>query len=146
MQTSHRVMTVVAALIVAAGSLSAQNAVVGDQQAIAQTPAVASMGAQSVVSAPANDEAVSLAPFAENASVGIHAQPANAPAPYAPVRRDDHDHVGHNTLLMIVGGAALVTGAIIAGSASTSAARGVGDVVMISGAVVGIIGLIRYLH
>ena len=141
MQPSRRVMTVVAAMIVAAGSLAAQGAATSDQQS-----AVTATGAQSAVVAPINDAAISLAPFAENASVGIRAQPANAPAPYAPVRRDDHDHVGHNAMLMIVGGAILVTGAIIAGSASDSGARTVGDIAMIGGAVVGIIGLIRYLH
>jgi hypothetical protein len=144
MQPSHRVLTVIAALIAAAGSLTAQNAVAGDQPSASPAPAVAPSGTAPAVSAPANDAAVALAPFAENASVGIHAQPANAPVPYVPMRRDEP--VGHNAMLMIVGGAILVTGAIIAGSASSSSGRSVGDIAMIGGAVVGIIGLVRYLH
>lgn len=144
MQTSHRVMTVVAALFVAAGSLVAQSATAGDQQSAAQTPVVATTSAPSVAPAPVSDATVSLVPLAENASVGIHAQPATVPAPYAPMRRDEP--VGHNAMLMIVGGAILVTGAIIAGSASSSGGRSVGDIAMIGGAVVGIIGLIRYLQ
>jgi hypothetical protein len=140
MHPSHRAMTVIAALIVAAGSLAAQSAGATDQQSAASTPAAA----PPAVSTPTGDATVSSAPLAENASVGIHLQPANAPAPYVPMRRDEP--VGHNAMLMIVGGAILVTGAIIAGSASNSGARSVGDIAMIGGAVVGIIGLVRYLH
>ncbi len=135
-------MSVVAALFVAAGSLTAQTSTATDQQSVAQTPAPAV--APAVAPAPVSDATVSQMPLAENASVGIHVQPANAPAPYAPMRRDQP--VSHSAMLMIVGGAILVTGAVIAGSASSSGGRSVGDIAMIGGAVVGIIGLIRYLQ
>jgi hypothetical protein len=143
MQPSNRFMTAVAALIVAAGSLAAQSATSADRQPAMQSAATTPVDAQPVAAAPVND-AAAITPFAENAPVGIHVQLATAPAPYVPMRRDEP--VGHNTMLMIVGGAILVTGAIIAGSASSSGARTVGDVAMIGGAVVGIIGLVRYLH
>ncbi len=143
MPTFRRFSTAVVALIAITGSLAAQSAPT-DQSTPAQAAPAASFATQAPAATTATDPAVSLIPLAQDASVGVHMTPTNAPVPYAPPRRDEH--VGHNVMLMIVGGAALVTGAIITGSASTDTGRGVGDAVMISGAVVGIIGLVRYLQ
>jgi hypothetical protein len=143
MPTFRRFSTAIVALIAIAGSLAAQSAP-ADQQAPAQEAPVVVSAAPAPAVTVTTDPAVSLIPLAQEASVGVHMTPTNAPAPYAPPRR--REQVGHNVMLMIVGGAALVTGAIITGSASTDTGRGVGDAVMISGAVVGIIGLIRYLQ
>ena len=50
----------------------------------------------------------------------------------------DHANVGPNIGLMIVGGAAIVTGAVVGGSAGT--------VLVVGGAAVGLYGLWRYVH
>jgi heme A synthase len=117
MSVSRRFLTALTVLIAAAGSLSAQNAA---------------------------GRTNSQSPFAENATAGVHLLPANAPIPYALPRRDEH--VGTSVALMIVGGASIVTGAIISGSASSSGAKNAGDIFMISGALVGLYGLFRYLR
>jgi hypothetical protein len=61
--------------------------------------------------------------------------PNDAAAPLSPVAVD---RVGRNPALMIVGGAALVIGAIIGGDAGT--------IVMVGGAVTGLIGLWSFLR
>ena len=78
--------------------------------------------------------AVSLAPLAANATVGVHSKPSDAPAPYVP-RADNHNQ---GVTLMIIGGAALVGGAIIGGSGGT--------IIMVGGVVCGAIGLYKYLQ
>jgi hypothetical protein len=50
----------------------------------------------------------------------------------------DHANVGPNVALMIIGGAGIITGAVIGGSGGT--------VLAVGGAVVGLYGLWRYLH
>ena len=46
---------------------------------------------------------------------------------------DNHDHVGRNVAMMIVGGAVLVVGAVIGGTPGT--------IIMVGGGVIGLIGL-----
>ena len=65
----------------------------------------------------------------------MHAYSPTGPTPVALPRRE---HVGSNVALMIVGGAVLVVGAVVGGTAGT--------LIMIGGGVVGIIGLYRYLQ
>lgn len=65
---------------------------------------------------------------------GIRTQSTGAEAP-APVAVD---RVGRNPALMIVGGAALVVGAIIGGDAGT--------IIMVGGAVTGLVGLWNFLR
>ena len=83
MKLSHRITTAVAMLFAAAGSLAAQGATQNgaaadpQQRPVAATPAVE----QAPVSAPATQEAVSLAPFAANNTVGIHQLTPSAPVP-----------------------------------------------------------------
>lgn len=83
----------------------------------------------------ATTAAVSGAPVASQAAIGVRRslnapQPAGEPAPF---RADTKQ----NRALMIVGGAALLTGAIIGGDA--------GLLISVGGAVVGLWGLYQYL-
>ena len=77
--------------------------------------------------------AVSLAPTQSAATVGVRAYtPARAPAPApAPV-------TGRNPAMMIVGGVALLVGAVIGGDEGT--------IIMIGGGVLGLFGLWNYLR
>lgn len=115
-------------------------------QLVAQgTPAVASQGdpsapASAVIiaaQAPAGDsvaQAMSYAPTAENAQVGVRARASSVPVPMAPYR----DHLRNSETMMIVGGAVLIVGAVIGGTPGT--------IIMIGGGAIGIVGLIRYLQ
>ena len=131
----RRLTAAVAVLIAAAGTLAAQNAqdmVVADSQ----RPAVAAPTAEPPAAVqPAAAEPASLAPFEQNARVGVHALSPSGPVPFAPPRREK---VGSNVALMIVGGVILIIGAVVSGTA--------GDLIMIGGGVVGVIGLYRYLQ
>ena len=78
----------------------------------------------------------SLAPTAVNATVGIRLNSvALTEAPVTLPRRSDRQN---SPALMIVGGAALIGGAIIGGTPGT--------IVMIGGAAVGLYGLYHYLQ
>jgi len=122
MTLSRRITAAVAVLFAAAGSLAAQSAAQNAAAADPQVPAVAA-------------PAVEQSPVAAPASEGVHAYSPTGPTPVALPRRE---HVGSNVALMIVGGAVLVVGAVVGGTAGT--------LIMIGGGVVGIIGLYRYLQ
>ena len=130
MPFARRFTAALAVLFAAAGSLAAQGAAQSVATGDPQVPAVAAPSAGQTATQP-----VSLAPFEQNASVGVHASSPSGPVPIAPPRRE---HVGSNVALMIVGGALIVVGAIMQSTA--------GDFVMVGGAVVGVIGLYRYLQ
>jgi hypothetical protein len=135
MSIVHRFTTATAVLFAAAGSLAAQGASSGASME-QQVPAVAAPVAdQSPVAAMAIEQPVSLAPFADRASVGVRQLAPTPPSPYAPPPREK---VGTNVALMIVGGAGLIVGAIIGGTAGT--------IVMVGGGVVGLVGLYKYLQ
>ncbi len=74
------------------------------------------------------------APLASQVSVGVQ-KSAAVPAPLpAPPRADTRQ----NRAMMIVGGAALLTGAVVGGDAGT--------LISVGGAVVFLFGLYQYLH
>jgi hypothetical protein len=136
MKFSHRITTAVVALFAAAGSLAAQDATQNSAATDPQVPVAAAPAVeQAPVNAPAPQQPVSLAPLAANATVGIHQLAPSAPVPYTP---DNHDHVGRNVAMMIVGGAALVVGAVVGGTPGT--------IIMVGGGVIGLVGLFRYLQ
>jgi hypothetical protein len=136
MSIAHRFTTAAAMLFAAAGSLAAQSAGQTTGATDVQVPAVAAPVAdQSPVAVPAVEQPVSLAPFADKASVGVRQLAPNSPVPYATPPKEK---VGSNVALMIVGGAGLIVGAIIGGTAGT--------IVMVGGGVVGLLGLYRYLQ
>jgi hypothetical protein len=75
-------------------------------------------------------------PTIESAAIGIRPAVSNTDA--AASQRARRRAVGHNVTLMIVGGAAMVAGAIIGGDAGT--------IFLIGGAVIGLWGLYNYLQ
>ena len=78
--------------------------------------------------------AASVGPTLEASRVAVKHQPAGAPTAMAAARGG----YGQPFALMIVGGAAVLTGLIIGGDA--------GHAIAIGGAVVGLIGLYQYLQ
>jgi len=75
----------------------------------------------------------SLAPTRADAAVGIR---ATATA-FVPVPAPEPDRVGRSPAMMIVGGAALLVGAVVGGKSGT--------IIMITGGVIGLVGLWNYL-
>jgi hypothetical protein len=97
--------------------------------------------AQSISLAPSPEPAAVAAPVAEPttgptlAAATVAVRHAEAPVPATPARRAGY---GQPVALMVVGGAAILTGLIIGDDAGTAIAVG--------GAVVGLIGLYQYLQ
>ena len=82
--------------------------------------------------------AVSLAPRNDALSAGVRPR-AMSPAPIpSPLPAPGQGDTSQNRALMIVGGAALIVGAIIGGRAGT--------IIMVGGAVVGLYGLYKFLE
>lgn len=110
----------------------------GAQSAVADGPreprTVIAPATPDVATVPAHATRRALGPTTDNAVVGI--RPA-APAPAAPPapRRAD---TTQNRSLMIVGGVALVVGALIGDKAGT--------IIMVGGAGVGLYGLYKFLQ
>lgn len=67
---------------------------------------------------------------------GVHAQ--TTARPDRPLGASDHANLGQSRAMMIVGGAALIVGAVIGSTAGT--------LVMVGGAVIGLAGLYQYLQ
>ena len=95
---------------------------------------VTGSGAVATDSVPAVVAAPTSGPTVQNAAVGVRAT-ATQPAPLDPRRPDP---VGHNQAMMIVGGAALIVGAVIGGTSGT--------IIMIGGGIIGLVGLWQYLQ
>lgn len=92
-----------------------------------------------VPATPAAEPAVANAPVGPTfarAAVGVHAAAASAPLQPAPAPR--RAETKQNDAMMIVGGAALIVGAIIGDTAGT--------LVMVAGAGLGLWGLYQYLQ
>ena len=75
-----------------------------------------------------------VGPALSNLPMAVQVEPSTTPAPLPPSTA----YQRQNQALMILGGAAFLTGAIIGGKAGT--------VFMVSGAVVGLYGLFKYLQ
>jgi ferric-dicitrate binding protein FerR (iron transport regulator) len=129
---ARRFATALAVVLTASAPLVAQGSAVAPSNDQAATAAVA---VQQPAPNAATPQTMSLAPVADNASVGVRALAPSTPAPVTPPRRD---HANNSVMLMIVGGAVLIVGAVISGTSGT--------IIMIGGGAVGIIGLIRYLQ
>jgi len=124
-----RTLTTAVALLFLAAPLAAQ-AVSGGSTT---QPAVQA-AAPAVVNSAAIEHSQSLAPTQSAATVGVHAfAPAGAPVP-APAPRA----VGQNPAMMIVGGVALLVGAVVGGDSGT--------ILMVGGGVLGLLGLWNYLR
>lgn len=118
-----RFSTVLAALLFAA-PLAAQSV---NQDTTSQ----AAVAAVATTAAPTPEVTPSLAPTTSNSTVGVRRAAVEAPA--VPVLATDR-----NPAMMIVGGVALIAGAVIGGTSGT--------IIMIGGAVIGLFGLWNYLQ
>jgi hypothetical protein len=122
MKTAHSHLVVLACITIAS-SVQAQNAVRPDSSiTVADSAALATHAPiQSAIDAPSA--------FRRNIT----------PAPeHVTVVAQTHAGLGQSKALMIVGGAALVAGAIVGGKPGT--------IIMVGGAIVGLVGLYQYLQ
>lgn len=117
----HRSVTTAIAVMLFAAPLAAQS-----EGAIGASPDSVTVAA--TVVAPAG-------PTIMNATAGIRASASTIAAPTPAPRQDGS--VGRNPAMMIVGGVALITGAIIGGDTGT--------IIMVGGGVLGLYGLWQYL-
>lgn len=137
-----RLVRIIAITLVTAAPLAAQT-IAGPAGSVAPvTGAPTSVLVPSVLAGPTVAAPGSVAdagihaPFANAATVGVRPRTVQAAAPNAVVVK--RAQTSHNMALMIVGGAALLVGAIIGGDAGT--------IVMVGGGVIGLYGLFRYLE
>ncbi|HVZ48293.1 MAG TPA: hypothetical protein VG916_05890 [Gemmatimonadaceae bacterium] len=126
-------------VLAVAATARAQDATPGHRSATgAQDAARTAAAVETMPSASTDDRDVPPGPTVERAAVGVRLH-RDAPATPAPEpRRAD---TKQNEAMMIVGGAGLIVGAIIAGSNETA-----GTLVMVSGAAIGLFGLYKYLQ
>ena len=122
MKTAHSYIAFAAFVTIASGA-KAQNAARPDSSVIA--------GDSVYIATHAPVQSSIDAPSAMRRNVGA------APAPAA-VMAQTHAGLGQSKAMMIVGGAALITGAIVGGKPGT--------IIMVGGAVVGLYGLYQYLQ
>jgi len=129
--SGHRNFTTAIAVLLLAAPLRAQSV-----SADATIQNLAPLTAPVVVVEPASAAArsPSTGPTRASASVGVHAVAAPVAALASPPRSSSD----RSPAMMIVGGAALLVGAIIGGKAGT--------VVMIGGGIIGLVGLWNYLQ
>lgn len=113
----HRIATAFAVLVLAAPVV-----------ARAQNAAPAAAVQEMAKAAPVQNSAVAPAPVGVRASTSVNA-PVALPAPV---------NTSRNVALMIVGGAALIVGAIVGGRTGT--------IIMVGGGVIGLLGLWNYLQ
>ncbi len=117
---------------IAAGALAL---IVGvSVSAQAQAAELATPTPAPVVDVTAQPTAAPAGPTFELSRVGVHTQQETLAAPAAPAGQN----YGRGTALMIVGGAAVLTGLLISNSA--------GNAIAVGGAVVGLYGLYLYLQ
>jgi hypothetical protein len=126
----HRSVTTALAVMLFAAPMAAQSAA---PVATPVDPAVAVAPVPVVVAAEAAP--VSFAPTTANASVGIQRTAASSDA--ASLTPVPQGSVGRNPAMMIVGGVALIAGAVIGGESGT--------IIMIGGGLLGLYGLWQYL-
>jgi hypothetical protein len=132
-----RTLVAVTAVILAAMPLPAQEGVPGGRRDPMTRAAATEVDAAAATTG--DDGALfarteTLAPTAEGAAVGVRrTTPTPAPSPL-PRRADTKG----NRAMMIVGGAALLVGAVIGGNAGT--------IIMVGGGVVGLYGLYKFLQ
>lgn len=104
--------------------------------AAAATPAHAQFAQESVVASPSTTAA---GPTVDGATAGVRSAPTaeSRTSLEAALRQDREPRMGRNVALMVVGGAALITGLIIGDDA--------GAVIAVSGAIIGLYGLYNFV-
>lgn len=90
-------------------------------------------GATATNPATATELALPVGPAVQNLAVGVRSN-TGQPTPAEPYRAT----TSHSTAMMVVGGAALIVGAVVGGQA--------GEIVMIAGGIVGLVGLWNHLQ
>lgn len=96
-----------------------------------------SVQAQQLQAQQVETQEMASGPRVATAGISNVVQAAPAVAGEAPYIQDSMGN-GSNVAMMLVGGAAIVVGSIVGGDS--------GQIIMISGAVIGLIGLFRYLR
>jgi hypothetical protein len=114
-------VAMLAAPLAAQTAAPEQNAPVAVTAVVADAPVVASAD-------------VARGPLMKDAAVGVHLDARNTPLATPP----KFQSTGRNPAMMIVGGAALIVGAVVGGQAGT--------IVMIAGGIIGLVGLWNYLQ
>lgn len=105
------------------------------QSATTEQNAPVSVTAPIVTDAPAVVATdVARGPLMKDAAVGVRLDARNTPLATPP----KFQATGRNPAMMIVGGAALIVGAVVGGQAGT--------IVMIAGGIIGLVGLWNYLQ
>ena len=127
----RRSFTTALAVFIFAAPLAAQHA---EPDAMAPSAVPATVSAPAAETVPVAAPAMSLAPTRDNGVVGVR----TATTPFTPLARPAAGENSRNTALMIIGGATLLVGAVVGGSAGT--------IIMITGGAIGLIGLWNYLN
>jgi hypothetical protein len=99
-----------------------------------ESATVASPESVTVVAAVAAPVVATAGPTITNATAGVR---TSASVVAAPVGAPPQERVGRNPAMMIVGGVALIAGAVIGGDTGT--------IIMVGGAAIGLYGLWQYL-
>ena len=123
-----------AAVSLAVAPLVAQGVSAGATDPVSTAPRVQAAAPTASAAAP-----FSLAPRVDAVTAGVHAK-ATRPGP-APAAMPGKGDTARNKALMIVGGAAIIIGAIIHDNSSAA-----GTLFMVGGAVVGLYGLYKFLE
>jgi hypothetical protein len=126
MSRSSLFVSAIAAALCAA-PLAAQTSTVEQNAPVAVTAPV-------VADAPTAAVSEARGPLMTTAAVGVHLDARNTPLATPP----KFQSTGRNPAMMIVGGAALIVGAVVGGQAGT--------IVMIAGGIIGLVGLWNYLQ
>jgi hypothetical protein len=134
MRTVSRLFLLATALAVAT-PLAAQQAA-ADSSSRTAAPRVATAAAATAAAPDTPLPAVAIGPVIQPYTAGLRIQAATAPHPMMTMAANE----GHrrDVVLMIVGGAALITGAVIDGRS--------GGAIMLAGGLLGLFGLFRYLQ
>jgi hypothetical protein len=131
MSVQQRFATVIAALVIAV-PLVAQTAPQNGASQIVIPSSFVPAGAAVV---PASERAAPLGPTVQ--TFGVVARSSVTPSLVAPMPLPS-EHASDGVAMMIVGGAALVVGAVIGGTSGT--------IFMVGGGAVGLVGLWRYMQ
>jgi hypothetical protein len=127
----HRSFTTAIAVLFLAAPLAAQSV---SQNAAVQSAVLVTAQVPVAAPSPVAERAPSLGPTQANATVGVRA----SATPAAPLPSPAPEGSSRSPAMMIVGGAALIVGAIVGGTAGT--------IVMVVGGVIGLVGLWNYLQ
>jgi hypothetical protein len=142
MSRRHRITTAIALLSLAAPLASALFAQSAAQDSVAQVVAAPVVQAQTpapitLTAAPA-ERATSLVIITPAGVTQPRIAPASRTSTTEPYALRASSQGGHSPAMMVVGGAAMIVGAVVGGTAGT--------IVMIGGGILGLVGLWNYMQ